>query len=71
MAVPANYEIWLPKFVRKMIGLNDDDWLSTGEYIGDHSIEFSPQRIKIHLRQLNTSRNLKNEGQTLSGSQLL
>ena len=71
MTVPANYEIWLAEFVRKMIGLDDDNWLSTGEYIGDHSIEFSPQRIEIYLRQLNTSRNLKNEGQTLSESQLL
>ena len=45
MTVPADYEIWLPKFVRNMIGLDDDDWLSTGEYIGDQSIEFSPRRI--------------------------
>ena len=47
MAVPAEYEIWLPDPVKKILGIDDEDWLSTGEYIGDHSVEFSPQGIEI------------------------
>ena len=55
-----------------MLGIDDEGWLSTGEYIGDHSVEFSPQRIEIYLRQLNTSKNLASRSaETLSGSQLL
>ncbi len=71
MTIPADYEIWLPDLVRKMLGLDDDNWLSSGEYIGDRPVEFSPRRIEIYLRQLNTSKNLENKGRALSGSQLL
>ena len=72
MTVPAEYEIWLPDPVKNILGIDNEGWLSTGEYIGDHSVEFSPQRIKIYLRQLNTSKNLPSRpDETLSGSQLL
>ena len=72
MTVPAEYEIWLPDPVKKILGIDDEGWLSTGEYIGDHSVEFSPQRIEIYLRQFNTSKNLAScPDETLSGSQLL
>ena len=72
MTVPVEYEIWLPVPVKKILGIDDEDWLSTGEYIGDHSVEFSQQRIEIYLRQLNTSKNLASRpDETLSGSKLL
>ena len=69
MTVPAEYQIFLPDPVKKILGIDDE--LSTGEYVGDHSVEFSPQRIEIHLKQLNTSKNLQNSNSTIIGSQLL
>ena len=72
MTVPAEYEIWLPDPVKKILGIDDEDWLSTGEYIGDHSVEFSPQGIEIHLRQLSSTGNLaSNRNGHLSASNLL
>ena len=71
MTVPAEYEIWLPDHVKNILGIDDEGWLSMGEYIGDHAVEFSPQRIEIYLRQLNTSKNLSSRSSHLSGSQLL
>jgi len=64
MSIPAEYEIWLPNEIRKILGLDDENWLSTGEYEGDHPIEFSPRRVEIHLRQLNTTENLLNVNQS-------
>ena len=72
MTVPAEYEIWLPDPVKKILGIDDEDWLSTGEYIGDHSVEFSPQGIEIYLRQLSSTENLaSNRNGHLSPSNLL
>ena len=72
MTIPAEYEILLPDPVKKILGIDDEGVLTEGEYIGDHSVEFSPQRIEIYLRQLNTSKNLASRpNETLSGSQLL
>ena len=71
MTVPAEYEIWLPDHVKNILGIDDEGWLSTGEYEGDHAVEFSPQRIEIYLRQLNTSKNLASRSSHLNGSQLL
>ena len=71
MTVPAEYEIWLPDPIKNILGIDDEGWLSTGEYVGDHAVEFSPQRIEIYLRQLNTSKNLASRSSHLSGSQLL
>ena len=72
MTVPAEYEIWLPDPVKKILGIDDEDWLSTGEYIGDHSVEFSPQRIEIYLRQLSSTVNFySNRNGHLSPSNLL
>lgn len=71
LTVPADYQIWLPDPVKKILGVNDEGWLITGEYVGDHSVEFSPQRIEIYLKQLNTSTNLLNNKAQLNGSQLL
>ena len=31
MTVPAEYEIWLPDPVKKILGIDDEGWLSTGE----------------------------------------
>ena len=72
MTVPAEYEIWLPDPIKKILGIDDEDWLSTGEYIGDHSVEFSPQGIEIHLRQVISTENLaSNRNGHLSASNLL
>ena len=72
MTVPAEYEIWLPDPVKKILGIDDEGVLTEGEYVGDHAVEFSPQRIEIYLRQLNTSKNLASRSNdTISGSQLL
>ena len=71
MTVPAEYEIWLPDPIKNILGIDDEGWLSTGDYVGDHAVEFSPQRIEIYLRQLNTSKNLASRSSHLSGSQLL
>ena len=72
MTVPAEYEIWLPDTVKEILGIDDEGWLTTGEYVGDHAVEFSPQRIEIYLRQLNSSKNLASRrNETLSGSELL
>ena len=54
MTVPTKCEIWLPDPVKKILGINDEGWLTMGEYVGDHPVELSPQRIEIYLRQLNT-----------------
>ena len=50
MTIPVEYEIWLPDPVKKILGIDDEGVLTEGEYIGDHSVEFSPQRIEIYLR---------------------
>ena len=71
MTVPAEYEIWLPDPIKNILGIDDEGWLSTGDYVDDHAVEFSPQRIEIYLRQLNTSKNLASRSSHLSGSQLL
>ena len=72
MTVPTNCEILLPDPEKKILGINDEGWLTMGEYVGDHPVELSPQRIEIYLRQLNTSKNLTSHpDETLSGSQLL
>ena len=72
MTVPRLCEISLPDPIKKILGIDDEGVLTEGEYIGDHSVEFSPQRIEIYLRQLNTSKNLASRSnETLSGSQLL
>ena len=47
MTIPAEYEIWLPDPIKKILGIDDEDWLSTGEYIGDHSVEFHHKELKF------------------------
>ena len=71
LTVPANHQIWLPESVKKILGLDDEGWLSTGVYVGDHAVEFSPRRIEVYLNQLNTSKNLLNNKAQLNGSQFL
>ena len=72
MTVPAEYETWLPDPIKNILGIDDEGVLTEGEYVGDHAVEFSPQRIEIYLRQLNTSKNLASRSNdTISGSQLL
>ena len=71
MIVPNNIQIWLPEPVRYLLGLDDDGWLATGEYIGDRAVEFSPKRILIYLKQLSTTNNISNNNQKLGPSQLL
>ena len=68
MTIPAEYEILLPDPVKKILGIDDEGVLTEGEYVGDHAVEFSPQRIEIYLRQLNTSKNLASRS---NDSQLL
>ena len=61
MTILENYEIWLPGRVNKLFGLNNQGWLNKTGYIGDHPIEFSPQRIAIYMNQLSTTDTFVNE----------
>ena len=61
MIIPAGYEIWLPEAIRYLLGLEDDDWLTAGEYEGDRAVEFSPKRLLIYLKQLSTSTNFESK----------
>ena len=45
MILPAGYQVWLPEAIRYLLGLEDEDWLSAGEYEGDRAVEFSPKRL--------------------------
>ena len=69
-------DIWRP--VRRVgpgfkvtLALEDEDWLSAGEYEGDFPVEFSPKRLLIYLKQLCTSTNFESKSQRLEPSQLL
>ena len=59
MIIPAGYQVWLPEAIRYLLGLEDEDWLSAGEYEGDRAVEYSPKRLLIHLKQLSTSTNFE------------
>ena len=71
MIIPTGYEVWLPETIRYMLGIDDEGWLSGGEYKGDHAVDFLPKRLLIYLKQLSTSNNFENKGQCLEPSQLL
>ena len=71
MIIPAGYQVWLPEAIRYLLGLEDEDWLSAGEYEGDFPVEFSPKRLLIYLKQLSTSTNFESKNQRLEPSQLL
>ena len=72
MIIPAGYQVWLPVAIRYLLGLEDEDWLSAGEYEGDFPVEFSPKRLLIYLKQLSTSTNFELvKNQHLEPSQLL
>ena len=71
MIIPAGYQVWLPEAIRYLLGLEDEDWLSAGEYEGDRAVEFSPKRLLIYLKQLSTSKNFESKNQHLEPSQLL
>ena len=71
MIIPAGYQVWLPEAIRYLLGLEDEDWLSAGEYEGDFPVEFSPKRLLIYLKQLCTSTNFESKNQRLEPSQLL
>ena len=76
MIIPAGYQVWLPDAIRYLIGLEDEDWFSAGEYEGDRAVEFSPRRLLIYLKQLSTSKNFESKHfesntQQLEPSQLL
>ena len=71
MIIPAGYQVWLPEAIRYLLGLEDEDWLSAGEYEGDFPVEFSPKRHFIYLKQLSTSKNFESKNQHLEPSQLL
>ena len=60
MTIPENIEIWLPDRVKKLFGIDDEGWLTEIGYIGDHSLEFSPQGISVYLKQLSTTDNFLN-----------
>ena len=38
MIIPAGYQVWLPEAIRYLLGLEDEDWLSAGEYEGDFPV---------------------------------
>ena len=62
----------MPEVIRYLLGLEDKDWLSAGEYEGDRAVKFSPKRLFIYLKQLSTSVNFKlSKYQHLEPSQLL
>ena len=71
MIIPPDYDIFLPDPIRYALGLEDEGWLSAGEYEGDRAVEFLPKRILIYLKQLSTTNNLVNKNQQLQNSQLL
>ena len=72
MIIPAGYQVWLPEAIRYLLGLEDEDWLSAGEYEGDFPVEFSPKRLLVYLKQLSTSANFEpSKNQRLEPSQLL
>ena len=71
MNIPPDHQVWLPAAIRYLLGLEDEDWLSAGEYEGDRAVEFSPKRILIYLKQLSTSKNIESKNQRLELSQLL
>ena len=71
MIIPAGYQVWLPEAIRYLLGLEDEDWLSAGEYEGDFPVEFSPKHLLIYLKQLCTSTNFESKNQRLEPSQLL
>ena len=50
MNVPDVHEMWLPDAIRYLLGLDDENWLSSGMYDGNRPIEFSPKRILIYLK---------------------
>ena len=60
MTIPENIEIWQPDRVKKLFGIDDEGWLTEIGYIGDHSVEFSPQGISVCLKQLSTTDNFLN-----------
>jgi hypothetical protein len=68
--IPATIQIWFPDPIRYLLGLDDEGWLETGEYLGDRAIEFNPKRILIYLRQVSTTDNKSNERSIVVGSQL-
>ena len=71
MIIPAGYQVWLPEAIRYLLGLEDEDWLSAGEYEGDRAVEFSPKRLLVYFKQLSTSTNFEFKNQYLEPSQLL
>ena len=72
MIIPAGYQVWLPEAIRYLLGLEDEDWLSAGEYEGDFPVEFSPKRLLVYLKQLSTSKNFESKNfKHLEPSQLL
>ena len=72
MIIPAGYKVWLPEAIRYLLGLEDEYWLSAGQYEGDRAVEFSPKRLCIYLKQLSTSANFElSKSQHLEPSQLL
>ena len=44
MDVPEGHEIWLPDAIPYLLGLDDENWLSSGMYDGDRPIKFSPKK---------------------------
>ena len=71
MIIPAGYQVWFSEALCYLLGLDDDNWLTAGEYEGDRSIEFSPKRLLSYLKQLSTSTNFESKNQRLEPSQLL
>ena len=71
MIIPDGYELWLTDPMRYVLGLDDTNWLSAGEYNGDRAVEFSPKRILVYLKQVSTTGNWESDNQQLKPSQLL
>ena len=72
MSIPEEYQIAFPDRVLKSFGLDDSGSLNSGEYIGDHAVEFMPQRISVYLNQLSSTNNLESTSSgMLEGCQLL
>ena len=72
MIIPLNYQVWLPEALLYLLGLEDQVWLTAGEYEGDRAVDFLPKRLLIYLKQLSTSNNFESTGksQQLVPSQL-
>jgi hypothetical protein len=70
MVIPPGKQLLLSSQVSYLLGMNEEGWLK-GDYFGDRTIQFAPQRMLIYLNQLSTTDNISDNGAALRPSRLL